>query len=124
MPLFRKAQFAITVAHLRDLPTDAVAEVASGSFRRKAPPAIIGGQGYVIHTLEAALWAFATTNDFATGALAAVNLGGDADTTGAVYGQIAGAYYGASAIPQKWLERLARRDEIEQLARRLYRSKE
>jgi len=75
----------------------------------------------VIDTLEAALWAFASTDDFATGALAAVNLGGDADTTGAVYGQIAGAYYGASGIPAAWRERLAMRGEIEGLAQRLFR---
>ena len=99
---------------------DAVAEVAAGSFRRKSPPAITGGRGYVIDTLEAALWAFATTDDFASGALAAVNLGGDADTTGAVYGQIAGAFYGRRGIPAAWLARVAKRAEIEELARRLY----
>jgi len=96
-----------------------VAEVASGSFHHKSPPAITGGQGYVIHTLEAALWAFATTNDFKTGALAAVNLGGDADTTGAVYGQLAGAFYGRSGIPSRWLHLLTMREAIESLAHRI-----
>ncbi|MEP7384749.1 MAG: ADP-ribosylglycohydrolase family protein, partial [Gemmatimonadota bacterium] len=98
----------------------AVATVANGSFHQKSPPAIKGGQGYVIDTLEAALWAFATTDDFESGALAAVNLGGDADTTGAVYGQIAGAYYAVAAIPSRWLKRLARIDEIDLLAKRLF----
>lgn len=95
---------------------DAVAVVADGSFHRKSPPEIRGGQGYVIDTLEAALWAFASTNDFKSGALAAVNLGGDADTTGAVYGQIAGAYYGVSGIPAEWLSKLALQDDITRLA--------
>ena len=63
--------------------------------------------------------ALATTDDFRTGALAAVNLGDDADTTGAVYGQLAGAYYGASAIPEEWKARLTRRAEIETMAERL-----
>lgn len=97
----------------------AVAAVAEGSFRRKAPPEIRGGKGYVIDTLEAALWAFATTEDFESGALAAVNLGGDADTTGAVYGQIAGAYYGARAIPAGWRERIALGEEIGEIAKKL-----
>ena len=73
-----------------------------------------------MHTLEAALWAFATTDDFASGALAAVNLGEDADTTGAVYGQIAGAYYGASGIPAEWVGRVAKREEIEGVGGRLW----
>jgi ADP-ribosylglycohydrolase len=100
----------------------AVAAVAAGSFRQKAPPEIRGGRGYVIDTLEAALWAFASTEDFESGALAAVNLGGDADTTGAVYGQLAGAYYGAEAIPSHWRERITCGAEIRGIAEALFRS--
>ena len=70
-------------------------------------------------SLEAALWAFRRTSDFRSGCLAAVNLGDDADTTGAVYGQLAGAFYGASGIPAEWIERLALRERIEELAARL-----
>lgn len=92
-----------------------VAAVAAGSFRTKAD-AEIRGSGYVVHTLEAALWAFAATDDFRAGALKVVNLGEDADTTGAVYGQIAGAYYGVGAIPAEWRAKLAMRDTIETLA--------
>ena len=92
-----------------------VAAVAAGSFKVKAPPQI-RGSGYVVDSLEAALWAFATTDTFAAGALAAVNLGDDADTTGAVYGQLAGAFYGKAGIPEAWLERLAMRAQIEELA--------
>ena len=92
-----------------------VAEVANGSFLRKEPPAI-RGSGYVVHSLEAALWAFANSSSFHEGALLAVNLGNDADTTGAVYGQIAGAYYGLNGIPNGWVEKLAMRARIEELA--------
>jgi len=99
----------------------AIAAVAGGSFKHKSPPAIRGGKGYVVDTLEAALWAFTTTDDFKSGALAAVNLGGDADTTGAVYGQIAGAYYGVQAIPAIWRERLTFGEEISEMADRLFR---
>ena len=96
-----------------------VSAIAGGSFRHKQPPEI-RGTGYVVDALEAALWAFAHHDDFEQGALAAVNLGDDADTTGAIYGQIAGAHYGASAIPLHWLERLALRDGITALADGLY----
>ena len=95
-----------------------IMEVATGSFQRKSPPEI-RGTGYVVESLEAALWAFYTTDNFADGLLEAVNLGDDADTTGAVYGQIAGAYYGNDNIPRKWIKKLARRDEIEGMARKL-----
>jgi ADP-ribosylglycohydrolase len=96
-----------------------VAEVAGGSFRVKEPPAV-RGSGYVVHTLEAALWAFRRTDDFRSGALAVVNLGEDADTTGAVYGQLAGAYYGADGIPAEWRGKLAMRELIEQRAAELH----
>jgi len=92
-----------------------VAAVAAGSFRTKAESAV-SGSGYVIHTLEAALWAFAATDTFRAGALKVVNLGDDADTTGAVYGQIAGAFYGVEAIPADWRAKLAMREQIEALA--------
>lgn len=97
----------------------AIARIASGSYRHKEAPEI-RTSGYVVHTLEAALWAFARTSSFAEGALLAVNLGEDADTTGAVFGQIAGAFYGVEAIPARWRDRLARRDEIVQLATVLF----
>ena len=92
--------------------------VASGAYARKTPPEI-RGDGYVVRSLEAALWAFATTTDFRTGALAAVNLGEDADTTGVVYGQLAGAYYGVEGTPQEWRERVTRAGDIAEMAERL-----
>lgn len=94
-------------------------EIAAGSFRRKNPPEI-RGTGHVVRSLEAALWAFAKGKDFREGALLVVNLGDDADTTGAVYGQIAGAFYGASSIPDTWLSKLHARDMIQELADRLF----
>ena len=77
--------------------------------------------GYVVETLEAALWAFHNSTSFRQGALLAVNLGDDADTTGAIYGQLAGAYYGDQAIPAPWREKLAHRDLLEQFADKLLR---
>lgn len=97
---------------------DEIAEVASGSFLDREPPAILGS-GFVVRSLEAALWAFSRTDDFRSGALLAVNLGNDADTTGAIYGQIAGSHYGLSGIPVTWLEKIAKRDLIDGFARGL-----
>jgi ADP-ribosyl-[dinitrogen reductase] hydrolase len=90
----------------RHVLSPAIAEIANGSFKQKEPPEIIGS-GFVVRSLEAALWAFYRSDSFREGALRAVNLGDDADTTGAIYGQLAGAYYGVNAIPQNWIERLA-----------------
>ncbi len=73
-----------------------------------------------MHTLEAALWAFARTETFREGALASVNLGDDTDTTAAVFGQLAGAVYGGEAIPATWLAVLARRRDIERMADSLF----
>lgn len=96
-----------------------VAAVARGSFRAKEPPAIRGG-GYVVDALEAALWALRSTDSFEDGVLAAVNLGDDADTTGAIFGQLAGALYGFDGIPDRWRERVAMAPEIVAMADRLF----
>ncbi len=96
-----------------------IAEVANGSFKRREPPEI-KGSGYVVESLEAALWAFHKSRDFRDGALLAVNLGDDADTTGAIYGQIAGAHYGVEAIPAKWRALLTMNELITSLADSLY----
>jgi ADP-ribosyl-[dinitrogen reductase] hydrolase len=90
-----------------------VDEVANGSFRECQPPDI-SGSGYVVKSLEAALWAFHDAADFREAVLKAVNLGDDADTTGAVCGQLAGAYRGESVVPDAWLTGLAERNMIEQ----------
>jgi ADP-ribosyl-[dinitrogen reductase] hydrolase len=79
----------------------------------------IRSSGYCIDSLEAAMWCFARSSSFEATILTAANLGGDADTVAAIAGQLAGAHYGASAIPARWLERLAMRGEIERLAEAL-----
>ena len=86
-----------------------VQEVAQGSFRQKQPPAI-QGSGWVIKSLEAALWSFHHADNFEQAVLQAVNLGDDADTTGAVCGQLAGAYWGEAQIPAGLRSGLARMD--------------
>lgn len=96
-----------------------VMEVARGSFRRKNPPQI-QGSGYVVRSLEAALWAFHRAEDFRDGCLRAVNLGDDADTTGAVFGQLAGAFHGLRGIPREWRMTLHQRELIKRFAERLY----
>jgi ADP-ribosylglycohydrolase len=93
--------------------------IARGSFKRKNPPDIVGS-GYVVESLEAALWAFHHSTDFKDGCIKAVNLGNDADTTGAIYGQIAGAFYGVENIPVAWRKKLAQLPLIEQFALDLY----
>jgi ADP-ribosylglycohydrolase len=96
-----------------------ISDVAEGSFRRREPPEI-KGTGYVVESLEAALWAFYKSTCFKDGCLLAVNLGNDADTTGAVYGQLAGAYYGMGSIPFRWRKSLYKRRLILQYAERIF----
>ena len=92
--------------------------IARGTYKEKQASGF-PASGYVADTLEAALWAFHRSTNFRDGALLAVNLGNDADTTGAVYGQLAGAFYGYEAIPADWREKLAHRELIEGLATQL-----
>jgi len=102
--------------------TATIDEIASGSFKKRNPPDICGS-GYVVKSLEAALWAFHNSASFMEGCLKAVNLGDDADTTGAVYGQLAGAHYGLELIPKSWREKIARRVQIESMAEEIYQIK-
>lgn len=76
----------------------------------------ISSSGYVVDTLEAALWCLLNTDNYKSLALKAVNLGGDTDTTGAVAGGLAGIYYGAESIPAEWLTTLKRRTYLEKIA--------
>lgn len=94
--------------------------IAGGSFKTRQPPQI-KGSGYAVQSLEAALWAFYRASSFREGCLLAANLGDDADTTGAIYGQIAGAFYGENDIPIAWRQRLALHEKIEAFAESLYR---
>ena len=89
-----------------------IQEISQGSFRQKQPPAI-QGSGWVVKSLEASLWAFHDADSFEEAVLKAVNLGDDADTTGAICGQLAGAYWGESNIPESLRTGLARMDMLE-----------
>jgi ADP-ribosyl-[dinitrogen reductase] hydrolase len=94
---------------------EAMRAVATGTWRGRHRDAI-RSSGYAIHTLEAALWAVSETDGFEAALVLAVNLADDADSVGAVTGQLAGAIYGASAIPPRWLAPLAWREEIHAMA--------
>jgi ADP-ribosyl-[dinitrogen reductase] hydrolase len=96
-----------------------VQEIARGDFTRKSRSEI-KGSGYCVESLEAALWCFYTTNSWREAVLEAVNLGDDTDTTGAIAGQLAGAFYGASGIPDEWISRLTLYDFIDSTARELF----
>ena len=86
--------------------TGRVAEILGGSWRKKSRIEI-KSSGYVIDTLEAALWAVGQSNSFEEALILAVNLADDADTVGAVTGQLAGAIWGAKDIPARWMKHLA-----------------
>ena len=92
-----------------------VLEVALGSYREKEPPQV-RASGYVVRSMEAALWALNGSESFEEGALKAVNLGQDADTVGAIYGQLAGALHGFDGIPEKWRDQLCEFDLLLNLA--------
>ena len=98
---------------------DRISAIARGNYRGMSTNEI-RGTGYVVRSLEAALWAFDSTTNFRDAILAAANLGDDADSTAAICGQIAGAFYGDGAIPVAWLARLAFREDITSLADAIY----
>ncbi|CAF3685589.1 unnamed protein product [Rotaria sordida] len=85
-----------------------ILNIAQGSYKKSGGyDEGIRGKGYVASALEAALWAFwSDNNSFEEGVLNAVNLGDDTDTTAAIYGQLAGAFYGYQNLPNKWLKRV------------------
>lgn len=96
----------------------AIAAITAGTWRGR-PRAAIRSSGYVVHTLEAALWAIEGTSSFEAALVLAVNLGEDSDSVGAVTGQLAGALYGLDGIPARWLEPLAWRERLAGTADRL-----
>ena len=97
------------------LDSPKIKEIAQGRYMKKTEDEV-RGSGYVVDCLEAALWCFHKTTTFKESILAATNLGDDADTTAAVCGQIAGAFYGESAIPKGWIERLYDYSKVSVLA--------
>ncbi|APG20611.1 ADP-ribosylglycohydrolase [Kosakonia radicincitans DSM 16656] len=92
--------------------------IAEGNYLKKTRAEIFG-TGYCVQSLEAALWCFAQGKNFKETILLATNLGDDADTTAAIAGQLAGAYYGINGIPQQWQEKLWQYGDIDTLARKL-----
>lgn len=104
--------------HASTYRTSAVSAIAGGRHRRFTRDQV-SGSGYVIACLEASAWCVLQTRSFEEAVLLAVNLGDDADTTGAVTGQLAGALYGESGIPQTWRDKLVMGAQIRELANRL-----
>ncbi len=94
-------------------------EHMAGNRTSEASPyktrAAVNNSGWAVSTLDAALWAFNTTQSFEDGLIAAVNLGGDSDSIGAVFGQIAGAYYGFDAIPGRWVKAVKTWEKVDSL---------
>jgi ADP-ribosyl-[dinitrogen reductase] hydrolase len=99
--------------------SDGVQAVIEGSWKGKRRDDV-RSSGYVLHSLEAALWCVGSSGSFSEAVLKAVNLGDDADTTGAITGQLAGAFYGLTGIPERWRKTLAWNDRIEGLADLLF----
>ena len=95
-----------------------VNHILAGSWRGKHRRDI-RSSGFVLHSLEAALWCFARTSNFRDAVLLAANLGDDADTTVAITGQLAGAYYGLEQIPSEWRKILVWSDKIEAMGQAL-----
>lgn len=102
-----------------DASEPAVGTLAAMAYRDKREDQI-AGTGYAVASLEAALWCFNRSDSFEGAVLKAANLGDDADTTAAIVGQIAGAFYGMEGIPARWLQRLWMKDSIVAIAETLY----
>ncbi|MGA9701171.1 ADP-ribosylglycohydrolase family protein [Pseudomonas sp.] len=92
-----------------------VVAIAQGDYRDKSREQVTGS-GYAVASLEAALWCVVNTERYADAVLMATNLGDDADTTAAIAGQLAGAFYGVQGIPEGWLEKVWMRDDIQEMA--------
>ncbi len=92
----------------------AVGAIMAGGWRGKRRQDI-RASGYVVHSLEASIWSFARTDNFRDAILLAANLGEDADTTGAITGQLAGAFYGFNGLPRNWVDRVAWQPRIRKL---------
>jgi len=110
---------ALLPATAPDGSSEGVRAIVAGAYRNKTRNQI-RGTGYCVESLEAAMWCFEETTSYEQAILAAANLGDDADTTAAIVGQIAGAFYGVDAIPAAWRERVVMASEIVRLADALH----
>ena len=106
-PTYSQPPFAAELPHYERVIGGRIADAPADSIR---------GDGYVVHTLEASLWCLLRHDSYAATVLAAVNLGEDTDTTGAVAGGLAGIVYGETGIPAEWIQTLARLDDVRLLA--------
>lgn len=116
----RSKHEVLALADLR-LASPQLQQIAQGHYLAKSREDI-SGSGYVVRSLEAALWCFARHDCFEDAVLEAANLGDDADTTAAITGQIAGAFWGEQGIPSHWLQRLHLADDIRALAVQLWQA--
>ena len=110
---------------IRELWPDAAPELSHFGRLLRAdfaalPEDAIESHGYVMHSLEASVWCLLNSDSYPEAVLKAVNLGWDTDTSAAVCGALAGAFYGYSSIPKEWISILARTNEIENLALRFH----
>lgn len=103
---------------LHEITSPKIREIADGAYRGKRIQEI-RGSGYVVESLEAALWCFDQTDGFGEAVLLAANLGDDADTTAAICGQLAGAFYGEKGIPEDWLNKLFAAEAMRVMAEEL-----
>jgi ADP-ribosyl-[dinitrogen reductase] hydrolase len=114
-----KNELLFDFEHWRIPVSNSLKAIIGGSYTNKHRDEI-ASSGYVVDSLEAALWSFFTTNSFEEAILRAANLADDADTVAAICGQVAGMYYGFNSIPTDWVNKLAMRDEILAMAKALY----
>ena len=111
----RSRRVRATVDRMAGVLDELLATGATTALSRYASREECDNSGWCVSTVESALWALNATSTFEEALVAAVNLGGDADSIGAVCGQLAGAKYGFSAIPERWLEAIKDREMIDDL---------
>lgn len=109
---------ALSAAEGENWKSGKIGTLAKGDYRQKSDT-LIKAKSYVVDTLEASLWCFATTDSLEAALLTAANLGDDCDTVAAITGQIAGCHYGRHAIPKAWLDVLVQAQRIEEMAAQL-----
>ncbi|TVP63615.1 MAG: ADP-ribosylglycohydrolase family protein [Nodularia sp. (in: Bacteria)] len=107
--VYSEREYILEKPHFRRIFSGDIAQV---------PVEEINSGGYVIDTLESSLWCLLNSSSYSETVLKAVNLGGDADTTAAVTGGLAGIYYGVEDIPPEWINKIARKQDIIKLAER------
>lgn len=110
---------SVLLEHGYQASLESMHELAIGQYRDFSEGQVLGS-GYVTRSLEAALWCFANSESYEVTVLKAANLGDDADTTAAIAGQLAGAFYGSEGIPERWLDRIAMREDLMEVGERLW----